>query len=84
VGLILDLAVAALALLVIASLAMLAWTLGISATRATRERRRQVEEDRRSIARTEERIRSGARRASAKLAELAARTTPTPGERPDA
>jgi hypothetical protein len=94
VGLILDLAVAALALLVIASLGMLAWTLGVSAVRATRQGRRQVADAREIVAEAGTRARTGAAGLSATLATLVARTTPTtpstptnrskPGDEPDA
>ena len=84
-GLILDLAVAALALLVIGSLALLAWTLGFSAVRAVRDGRRQVADLRIGVADLESRLRSDAAAATATLAELAARTTPPkPGDGPDA
>ncbi|MGI8658790.1 MAG: hypothetical protein ACR2K4_08525 [Candidatus Limnocylindria bacterium] len=82
-GLILDLAVAALALVVIGSLALLAWTLGVSATRATRDGHRRVTEYRRAVAGADDRIRSSAARASGAMARLNARArSMTPGERP--
>jgi hypothetical protein len=85
VGLILDLAVAALALLVIGSLALLAWTLGFSAVQAVRRGRRQTADLRRIVAEAESRLRSGAAAATANLDELIARTTPPqPGVGPDA
>ena len=84
-GLILDLAVAMLALLVIGSLALLAWTLGFSAVRSVRDGRRQVAELRTGVADLESRLRSDAAAATATLAELTARTTPPkPGDGPDA
>ena len=84
-GLILDLAVAALALLVIGSLALLAWTLGFSAVRETRRGRRQLADLRDDVAQAEARLRSSAAAATATLTELAARTTPPkPGDGPDA
>ena len=84
-GLILDLAVVALALLVIGSLALLAWTLGFSAVHSVREGRRQVTDLRRGVAEAESRLRSGAAAASTTLAELTARTAPPkPGDGPDA
>ena len=84
-GLILDLAVAALALLVIGSLALLTWTLAISAVRVRSRGGRRVARLRRDVAETERRLRSSAERATAVLADLAARTTPTkPGDGPDA
>jgi hypothetical protein len=42
VGLILDLAVAALAVAVVASLALLAWTLAVSGVRGIHEGRRRI------------------------------------------
>jgi hypothetical protein len=85
VGLILDLAVAALALLIVGSLALLAWTLGVSAVREARRGHRQVADLRREVVEAESRLRSGAVAANATLAELTARTTsPTSGDGPDA
>jgi hypothetical protein len=85
VGLILDLAVAALALLVVSSLALLAWTLGVSAVRETRRGYRRVADLRRDLVESEPRLRAGAATATATLAELTARTTPPkPGDGPDA
>ncbi|MDQ3150093.1 MAG: hypothetical protein M3Q38_09265, partial [Chloroflexota bacterium] len=49
-GLILDLAVVALALIIVGSLGLLAWTLGISAVRATRLGRRRIVGWSRSVA----------------------------------
>jgi hypothetical protein len=85
VGLILDLAVAALALLVVSSLALLAWTLGVGVVREVRRGHRQVAELRRDLVESEYRLRAGAATARATLAELTARTTsPKPGDGPDA
>lgn len=85
VGLILDLAVAALALLVIVSLALLAWTLGVSAVRAVTQGRREVAALRRGVDAGEARLRSSAAGATATLAELSARmTSRKPGDGPDA
>jgi hypothetical protein len=85
VGLILDLAVAALALTVITSLALLAWTLGVSAVRATQNGRRQVAELRGAVAEAEARLRTAAADADATIAALAARVTPPkPGDGPHA
>ena len=87
-GLILDLAVVALAVLVIGSLALLAWTLAVSSVRSVRRSRAQVAASRRSVADAEARLRSAAAGAVATLSDLAARTTlarPTePGDRSDA
>ena len=84
-GLILDLAVAALALLVIGSLALLAWTLGISAVRSIQRERLRLADARRTLAAAEERVRTSAAAATDTLAGLVARTTaPKPGDDPDA
>jgi hypothetical protein len=74
VGLILDLAVAALALVVIGSLATLAWTLAVSAVRATRHGRERVAAMRRTVADAEARLPEIMARADAALAEALART----------
>jgi hypothetical protein len=97
VGLILDLAVVALALVVIGSLALLAWTLGVSAVRSVRRGRESVAEARRTAAESEVRLVAEAERARSILERLTRRTapmtaqpmtrptqTPTPGEQPDA
>jgi hypothetical protein len=89
VGLILDLAVVALALVVIGSLALLAWTLGVSAVRSVRRGRTSVAEARRSAAESEVRLAAAAEPARSTLERFANRTappTPTtqPGEQPDA
>ena len=84
-GLILDLAVAALALLVIGSLALLAWKLSISAVRATGEGRASVAESRRAVAEIQDHLPSKAAAVAASLAKLAERTrSPQAGDRPDA
>jgi hypothetical protein len=74
VGLILDLAVAALALVVIGSLATLSWTLAVSAVRAAREGRDRVAAMRRAVADAEARLPETMARADAALAEAVART----------
>jgi hypothetical protein len=56
VGLILDLAVLAIALVVVTSLALLTWTIGVSSVRAVHHQRDRVADARRSVARTERRI----------------------------
>jgi hypothetical protein len=76
VGLILDLAVVALALVVIGSLALLAWTLAVSSVRAVQRGRANVAESRRSVADADARLQASAARASSALEELARRTTP--------
>ena len=58
-GLILDLAVVAVTLVVIGSLALLAWTLAIGATRATTHGRERVAGMRTAIADAEARLVSG-------------------------
>jgi len=81
VGLILDLAVAALALLVVGSLALLTWTLAVSVVRAMRSGRERVADSRRTVADAEVRLRSSAADAVATLEQLAARTAPPkPGD----
>ena len=80
-GLILDLSVAALALLVIGSLALLAWTLAVGVGRSVRRGRQRVAESRRAVAEAQERVRVSAARTNATLADLAARMTPPkPGD----
>lgn len=96
-GLILDLAVAALALVVIGSLALLAWTLGVSAVRSVRRGRESVAVARRTVSESEVRLVAEAEQARSTLERLTRRTTPmttqpmttptqtpTPGEQPDA
>ena len=73
-GLILDLAVVVLAVVVIGSLALLAWTLSVSAVRASRRSLAGVTNARRSIADADARLRASAARAGATLEELARRT----------
>jgi type II secretory pathway component PulJ len=74
VGLILDLAVVVLAVVVIGSLALLAWTLAVSAVRASRRSLAGVTDARRSIASVDARLRAFAARAGATLEELSHRT----------
>ena len=84
-GLILDLAVVALALIVVTSLALLAWTLGVSAVRAAQNGRQQVIQLRGAVAEAEARLSTAAADAEAAIAALAARVTPpTPGDGPHA
>ena len=88
-GLILDLTVVVLALVVIGSLALLAWTLAVSAVRASRRGVVEVADARRSIADADARLRASAARAGSTLEELARRTDVRrtsdgrPGERTD-
>ncbi len=87
-GLILDLAVAALALAVIGSLTTLAWTLAVSAVRADARGRRQVAQLRRSVDDAEARLPGYSARIDAALREGIRRTaTPdrfSPGDDPAA
>lgn len=76
-GLILDLAVAALALVVIGSLATLAWTLAVSAVRATARGRERVAAAHRSIADAEARMPSIMAGADAALVDSLERTAPS-------
>jgi hypothetical protein len=59
VGSILDLAVIAVAILVSITLGLLAWTLGVSATRALRRLRRDILLARLELAVAERRLRGG-------------------------
>jgi hypothetical protein len=81
VGLILDLAVVVLALLVLSSLAILAWTLAVSSVRAAEAGRERVAEARRSMTLAEDRLRAVATRTRSTLAELSNQTSP--GDRSD-
>ncbi len=87
-GLLLDLAVAVLALVVIGSLAALAWTLAVSATRATRHGRERVASARHTVTEFDGRMREATALATARLAALTERTAPDryepPGDRPEA
>jgi hypothetical protein len=85
VGLILDLAVAALALVVIGSLGLLAWTLAVSGVRAVHRGRQRISVLRQTVEDGEARIQRAAVRASAALAEISQRTDRygTPGDRSD-
>ena len=83
-GLFLDLAVIVLVGVVIGSLALLAWTLAVTAVDATRQARARVDQSRHAVADAEARLHAAAKRASTALAELAELTQRTvPGDRPD-
>jgi hypothetical protein len=94
VGLILDLAVVALALVVIGSLALLAWTLAVSAVRASSRERQRIAGLRTRVTDAEARLVAATAPAAASLAELADRSAAarpahanrdeTPGDPPDA
>jgi hypothetical protein len=75
VGLILDLAVVALAAVVIGSLALLAWTLAVSAVRASHRERQRIVDLRRSVADAEARLATASARASDSMAGLVDRTS---------
>jgi hypothetical protein len=75
VGLILDLAVVALAVAVIGSLALLTWTLAVNAVRAVEDGRAEVAAARRRVTDTEARLQDAGARASAALARLNERTS---------
>ena len=87
-GLILDLAVVALALVVIGSLALLAWTLAVNAVRATRLGRSRVRSLRQSLTDAEARLQTAFSQLSTGLDDLTRRTARTPppsaGDSPDA
>jgi hypothetical protein len=74
VGLILDLAVLVLAVAVIGSLALLTWTLAVSAVRAVADGRSGIAAARRRVIETERRLSVVGGRASADLARLNDRT----------
>jgi hypothetical protein len=80
VELVLDLAAVTLGLLVIGSLALLAWTLAVSAVRAMRRERERVADARMAVAAAERRIAAEAARLSAGLDDLA-KQIPDAGDR---
>jgi hypothetical protein len=82
VGLILDLAVVALAVAVIGSLALLTWTLAVNAVRAVADGRAEVAAARRRVADAEFQLRAATGRAAWTLARLSDRMTAT-GDEPD-
>ena len=73
-GLILDLAIVVLGLVVIGSLATLAWTLAVSAVRAERHGLARVVDARRRAVVAEERVRAAAAGAAGAMDELEYRT----------
>ena len=73
-GLILDLAVVALAAVVIGSLALLAWTFAVSAVRASRRERQRIAGLRRSVADAEARLATASAQASDSMAAMVDRT----------
>ena len=74
-GLILDVAVIALAVAVVGSLALLSWTLAVSAVRAVADGRAEVAAARRRVAEAEEELAASAARAHDALARLNRRQT---------
>jgi len=82
VGLILDVAVAALALAVIGSLGLLAWTLGVPAVRAVRRGRRDVGGVRARVTDAEADVTPMAARANAVLERVARRIQRHTGDEP--
>ena len=69
-GLILDLAVVVLAVAVIGSLALLTWTLAVSAVRALEHGRADIAAARSRVAEAETQMRATAQRASTAMAPL--------------
>jgi hypothetical protein len=84
VGLLLDLAVVVLALAVTASLALLAYTLGVSAVRSVRQARIRVAAARGELAAAEERALQATAEARASLRRMTTATGGAPGDAPDA
>jgi hypothetical protein len=80
-GLLLDLAVAALAVAVAVSLGLLALTLGVTAARGALDARDAVRERRRAIGRLEREVREEAERARDLLRQLSAATSRRQGDR---
>ena len=74
-GLILDAAVVALAVAVIGSLALLAWTLAVNAVRAVADGRVEVAAARRRVIDAQGRLQVAGARASEALARLNERTS---------
>ena len=93
-GLILDLAVVVVAVVVVGSLALLAWTLAVSSVRSVRRGRQSVDAARRRVSEAEGRLAMATARATATLEQMNRRawsaTRPTggpdhtAGEQPDA
>ena len=83
-GLILDLAVVALALVVIGSLATLAWTLAVSAVRATARARERVTLRRRWVARMEAELPEALARADAEVVRALNRSARSAGDTTEA
>lgn len=74
-GLILDVAVIALALAVVGSLALLSWTLAVSAVRSVADGRAEVAAARRRVGEAEQELATSAARARDALARLNRRQT---------
>lgn len=80
-GVILDLAVAALVVVVLGSLSLLAWTLAVSTVTATRRARRRVADARQRFHEREVDMRASRVRAQRQIDRLADRLRTTPGDR---
>jgi hypothetical protein len=78
---ILDLAVAALVVVVLGSLSLLAWTLAVSSVTATRRARRRVADARQHVHEREVDMHASRVRAQRHIDRLADRLRPTPGDR---
>ena len=74
-GLILDVAVTALAVAVVGSLALLSWTLAVSAVRSVADGRAEVAAARRRVAQAEQELAASAASATDALARLNRRQT---------
>jgi hypothetical protein len=81
VGVILDLAVAALVVVVLGSLSLLAWTLAVSSVTATRRARRRVADARQALHEHEVGLHTSRVRAQRQIDRLAERVRTTPGDR---
>jgi hypothetical protein len=81
VGPILDLAVAALVVVVLGSLSLLAWTLAVSSVTATRRARRRVADARQVLHEHEVRLHTSRVRAQRQIDRLSERVRTTPGDR---
>ena len=80
-GVILDLAVAALVVVVLGSLGLLAWTLAVSSVTATRRARHRVADARQVLHEHEVRLHSSRVRAQRHIDRIADRVKSTPGDR---
>jgi hypothetical protein len=81
VGVILDLAVAALVVVVLGSLSMLAWTFAVSSVTATRRARSRVADARQRLHEREVEMHASRVRAQRQIDRIADRLRTTPGDR---